>query len=129
MVASLFAISTSPRTRLLFLPLYETWTTTLHVIIQVLGYLVELAVTASTEECYPKMLPRMAVGSGRVLIHDTTIRAESYLLSLIVVIIDGHPAQTLRSMEPVNHVLLCILECHLWGYGSYQGTIPLLVEE
>ena len=64
--------------------------TTLHVIKQVLGCLVELAIAASTEEYYPKMLPRMAVGSGGVPIHHTTIRAESYLLSLIVVIIDGH---------------------------------------
>ena len=128
-VALLFAISTFSRTHVLFLPLHDARVTVLHVTEQVLGCLVQLAIAASTEEGYPKMLFRMAIGSGGVLIHHATIQAESYLLSLIVIIIDGHPGQTFRLVEPVNHVLPLILKWHIWGYDSYQRAIPLPVEE
>ena len=66
---------------------------------------------------------------GRVLIHHTTIGAERYLLSLVVIIIDGHPGQAFRLVELVNHVLQFILERHIWGYDGYQWAISLSVEE
>ena len=59
----------------------------------ILRHLVELAVAATTEEGYPQMLPHMAIGCGRVLIHHVTIWAECYLLLLVVIIIDGHLGQ------------------------------------
>ena len=60
-----------------------------HVVIQELGFLVNLAITASTEECYSKVLPHMAESSGCVLIHYPTVGAECYLLPLVGVIRDG----------------------------------------
>ena len=94
-----------------------------------LQHLVELAVTATTEEGYPQMLPRMTIGCGRVLVHHATIWAECYLLSLVVIIIDGHPSQAFCLVEPVNHVLPFILEWHIWRYDGYQWAISLGVEE
>ena len=70
---------------------------------EMLRFLVELAVAATTEEGYPQMLPRMTIGCGRVLIHHTTIWAECNLLSLVVIIIDGHPGQAFCLVEMVNH--------------------------
>ena len=77
---------------------------------EVLQCLVQLAVSAATEECYPEMLPRMAISGGRILVHYTTIQAERYLLSLVLAIIDRHPNQALGLMELVNHILLFILK-------------------
>ena len=57
-----------------------------HVVVQELWFLVNLAITASTEECYPKVLPRMAESSGCVLIHYPTVGAEGDLLPLVGVI-------------------------------------------
>ena len=94
-----------------------------------LWHLVELAVAATTEEGYPQMLPRMTIGCGRVLVHHTTIWAERYLLSLVVIIIDGHPGQAFRLVELVNHILPFILKWHIWGYDGYQWAISLSVEE
>ena len=85
--------------------------------------LVELAVAATTEEGYPQMLPRMTIGCGGVLIHHATIWAERYLLSLVVVIIDGHPGQAFRLVELVNHILPFILEWHIWGM-AINGLSP-----
>ena len=96
---------------------------------EMLRCLVELAVAASTEEGYPQMLPRMIIGCGRILIHHTTIWAECYLLSLVVIKIDGHPGQAFHLVEPVNHILPLILKWHIWGYDSYQWAISLSVEE
>ena len=63
---------------------------------EMLRCLVELAIAATTEEGYPQMLPRMTIGCGGVLVHHTTIWAERYLLSLVVVIIEGHTGQAIR---------------------------------
>ena len=91
--------------------------------------LIELAVTTTTEEGYPQILPRMTIGCGRVLVHHATIWAECYLLSLVVIIIDGHPSQAFHLVEPVNHILPFILKWHIWGYDGYQWAISLSVEE
>ena len=91
--------------------------------------LVELAVAATTEEGYPQMLPRMTIGGGRVLVHHATIWAERYLLSLVVIIIDGHPGQALCLVELVNHILPFILKRHIGRYDGYQWAISLGVEE
>ena len=71
----------------------------------------------------------MTIGCGRVLVHHATIWAERYLLSLVVIIIDGHPGQEFRLVELVNHILPFILEWHIWGYDGYQWAISLSVEE
>ena len=96
---------------------------------KMLRRLVELAVAATTEEGYPQMLPHMTIGCGGVLVHHTTIWAERYLLSLVVVIIDRHLGQAFHLVGLVNHILLLILEWHIRGYDSYQRAIFLSVEE
>ena len=75
------------------------------------------------------MLPRMTIGGGRVLIHHATVWTESYLLSLVVIIIDGHPGQALCLVELVNHIVQFALERHIGRYNSYQWAISLGVEE
>ena len=80
------------------------------MVAEMLWRLIELAVAAATEEGYPQMLPRMTISGGRILVHYTTIRAERYLLSLVVIIIDGHPGQALGLVELVNHILPFILK-------------------
>ena len=94
-----------------------------------LRHLVELAIAATTEEGYLQMLPHMTIGCGRVLVHHATIWAERYLLSLVVIIIDGHLGQAFCLVELVNHILPFILEWHIWGYDGYQWAISLSVEE
>ena len=96
---------------------------------EMLWHLVELSIAATTEEGYPQMLIRMTIGCGRVLVHHTIIWAESYLLSLVVVIIDRHPGQAFCLVELVNHILPFILKWHIWGYDGYQQAISLSVEE
>ena len=128
-VASLLTLSTPWRTRLLLRSAHDARATGLHVIEEMLRRLVELAVAATTEEGYPQMLPHMTIDCGRVLIHHVTIWAECYLLSLVVVIIDGHPGQAFHLVEPVNHILPFILKWHIWGYDGYQCAISLSVEE
>ena len=91
---------------------------------EMLQCLVELAVAASAEEGYPQMPPHMTI-----LVLYATIWAECYLLSLVVIKIDGHPGQAFRLVEPVNHILPLILKWHIWGYDSYQWAISLSVEE
>ena len=86
-------------------------------------------VAATTEEGYPQMLPHMTIGCGRVLIHHATTWAERYLLSLVVIIIDGHPGQAFCLVELVNHILPFILKWHIWGYYGYQWALSLGVEE
>ena len=96
---------------------------------EMLWCLVELALVATIEEGYPQMLPCMTIGCGGVLIHHATIWAECYLLSLVVIIIDGHPGQAFCLVELVNHILPFILEWHIQGYDGYQWAVSLSVEE
>ena len=125
-VASLLTLSTSSRT---LRPAHDAWAAGLHMVEEMLWCLVELAIAATTEEGYPQMLPHMTIGCGRVLVHHTTIWAERYLLSLVVIIIDRHPGQAFRLVEPVNHILLLILKWHIGEYDGYQGAISLSIEE
>ena len=73
----------------------DCWLAGLHVSEQGLWSLVNLAITASTEEFHPKVLPHKGVSSRCVLIHYPTVGAEGNLLSLIRVIGDRDPVQTL----------------------------------
>ena len=73
MVASLLIPPTSSRT---LRPVHEAWAAGLCMVEEMLQHLVELAVTATTEEGYPQMLPHMTIGCGRVLVHHATIWAE-----------------------------------------------------
>ena len=98
-----------------------------HVVVQELWFLVNLAITTSTEECYSKVLPRMAESSGCVLVHYPTVGAEGDLLPLVGVIRDGDPVQTLRLVEFVDHILPLILEVHLREYHCNQRTSLILV--
>ena len=66
------------------------------MVVQVLWFLVHLDVAATTEECYPKALPHVAMSSHRILIHYPTVGAEGNLLSLVSVVSDGGLVQTLR---------------------------------
>ena len=75
------------------------------------------------------MLPRMTISGGRILVHYTTIRAECYLLLLVLAIIDGHPGQALSLVELVNHILSFILKRHARRYDGYQWAIPVGVKE
>ena len=125
-VASLLTLPTSSRT---LWPAHDAWAAGLHMVDEMLRCLVELAVAATTEEGYPQMLPRMTIGCGRVLVHHATIWAECYLLSLVVIIIDGHLGQAFCLVELVNHILPFILEWHIRGYDGYQWAISLSVEE
>ena len=87
-VASLLLPHTLPRT---LWPVHETRGTSLHMLGEVLWCLVQLGVTPSTEERDPEVLPRMTIGSGGVFVHHPTVRAEHYLLSQILAVIEGHP--------------------------------------
>ena len=106
-VALLLIPPTSLRT---LWPVHNAWAAALHMVEEMLRHLIELAVAATTEEGYPQMLPHMTISSGRILIHYTTIQAECYLLSLVVIIIDRHPGQALGLVELVNHILPFILK-------------------
>ena len=110
-------------------PVHDAWAAALCMVEEMLQCLVKLAVAAATEEGYPQILPRMTIGSGRALVHHATVWAECYLLSLVVVIIDGHPGQALCLVELVNHVLPFALEWHIGRYDGYQWAISLGVEE
>ena len=90
------------------------------MVIQELWFLVNLAVTTSTEECYSEVLPCMAESSGCVLVHYPTVGAECNLLPLIGVIRDGDLIQALGLVEFV-----------VFGYTcpSVQGQPPILIGE
>ena len=105
----------------------DGWTASQHVVIQELGFLVNLAITASTEECYSKVLPHMAESSGCVLIHYPTVGAECDLLPLVDVIQDGDPVQALGFVELVDHILPLILKVHLREYhhNLRVGLVPV----
>ena len=125
-VESLLIPPTSSRT---LRPVHDAWAAALHMVEEMLWCLVELAVAAVTEEAYPQMLPRMTIGGGRVLVHHATVWAERYLLLQVVIIIEGHPSQSLCPVEPVNHILPFMLKWHIRRYDSYQWAISLGVEE
>ena len=99
------------------------------MVVQELGFLVDLAVTASTEECYSKMLPHMAVSHSCVLVHYPTVGAECDLLPLVGVIRDGDPIQALGFVELVDHILLLVLKVHLREDHCDKGTDLILVKE
>ena len=81
-----------PHTLLITLrPVHETRGASLHVLGEVLWCLVQFGITSSTEECDPKVLPRVTIGGGGVFVHYPTVRAERYLLSQIFTVIEGHP--------------------------------------
>ena len=98
-----------------------------HVVVQELGFLVNLAVTASTEERYSKVLPHMAESSGCVLVHYPTVGAECDLLPLVGVIRDEDPIQALRLVELVDHILPLILKVHLREDHCDKRTSLILV--
>ena len=128
-VAAVASLLTLPTLSGTLWPVHDAWAAGLHMVEEMLQHLVELAVAATTEEGYPQMLPHMTIGCGRVLIHHVTIWTEHYLLSLVVIIIDGHLSQAFCLVELVNHILPFILKRHVWRYDSYQWAISLSVEE
>ena len=97
------------------------------MVVQELWLLVSLAIAASTEECYRKVLPRMAVSSGRILVHYPTVGAEGDLLPLVGIIGDKDPVQTLRLVEFVDHIFSLILEVHLRENHCNKRTSLILV--
>ena len=105
----------------------DSWLARQHVVVQELWLLVSLAIAASTEECYPKVLPCMAVSSGHVLVHYPTVGAEGDLLPLVGIIGDRDPVQTLGFVEFLDHIFSLILEVHLWEYHCNQRTTLILV--
>ena len=100
-----------------------------HVVIQELWFLVNLAVTASTEECYSEVLPCMAESSGCVLVHYPTVGAECDLLPLVGVIRDGDLIQALGLVEFVDHILPLVLKVHLREDHGDKRTSLILVKE
>ena len=101
------------------MPFDDCWSASLHVSEQGLWSLVNLAITASTEEYHPKVLPRMDVSSCCFLIHYPTVGSEGNLLSLIGVIGDQDPVQTLCFVELVDHIFSIILKFHLRENNGY----------
>ena len=65
------------------------------------------------------MFPHMAISGDRIFVHYAAIQAEHYLLSLIFVIVDGHPRQAVGLMELVNYILSFILKQHVRRYDGY----------
>ena len=115
--------------RILLLPVNDGRPARQHVVVQELGFLVNLAVTASTEERYSEVLPRMAESSGCVLIHYPTVGAECDLLPLVGVIRDGDLIQALGLVKLVDHILLLILKVHLREDHCDKRTSLILVKE
>ena len=100
----------------------DRWSARQHVVVQELWLLVSLTIAASTEECYPKVLPRMAMSGGCILICYPTVGAEGDLLPLVGIIGDRDPVQTLGLVEFVDHIFSLILEVHLREYHCNQRT-------
>ena len=98
-----------------------------HVVVQELWLLVSLAIAASTEECYAKVFPHMAVSSGCILIHYPAVEAEGGLLPLVGIIGDRDTVQTLGLVEFVDHIFSLILEVHLWENHCNKRTSLILV--
>ena len=72
---------------------------------EVLWRLVQFGVTARIEECDPEVLPHMTIGGGGVFIRYPTVRAEHYLLSQILAVIDGHSRQAILLVKLMDHIL------------------------
>ena len=115
--------------RILLLPVNDGQPVRQHVVVQELGFLVNLAVTASTEECYSEMPPHMAESSSCVLVHYPTVRAECDLLPLVGVIQDGDLIQGLGLVELVDHILPLVLKVHLREDHCGKRTSLILVKE
>ena len=73
---------------------------------EVLWHLAQFGVTSPTEECDPEVLPHVTIGGGGVFIHHPTVRAERYLLSQILAVIDSHSRQAILLMKFMDHILL-----------------------
>ena len=101
-VASLLIPHIPPRT---LRPVHETRRASLHMLGEVLWHLVQFGVTSPTEECDPEVLPRVTIGGGGVFVRYPTVRAERYLLSQILTIIDGHSRQAILLVKLVDHIL------------------------
>ena len=101
-VASLLLPHTPPRT---LRPVHETRGTSLYMLGEVLWHLVQFGVTSPTEECDPEVLPRVTIGGGSVFIHYPTVRAERYLLSQILAVIDSHLRQAILLVKLMDHIL------------------------
>ena len=72
---------------------------------EVLWCLVQFGVTSPTEECDPEVLPRVTIGGGGVFVCYPTVRAERYLLSQILAVIDGHSRQAILLVKLMDHIL------------------------
>ena len=107
----------------------DGWPARQHVVVQELRLLVSLAIAAYTEECYPKVLPRMAVSSGLILGHNPTVGAEGNLLPLVGILGDRDPVQTHGLVEFVDDIFSLILEVHLRENHCNKRTGLILVEE
>ena len=107
----------------------DGWPARQHVVVQELGFLVDLAVTASTEEHYSEVLPHMAESSSGVLIHYPTVGAECDLLPLVGVMRDGDLILALGLVELVDHILPLVLKVHLREDHYDKGTDLILVKE
>ena len=104
------------------------------MVVQELGFLVDLAVTASTEECYSEVLPHMAESSSCVLVHYSALGAECDLLPLVGVIRDGDPIQALGGRITATRGLALSLSrrdsspdrCFIRPALVYKGSHPSL---
>ena len=72
---------------------------------EVLWHLVQFGVTSPTKECDPEVLPLVTIGGGGVFIRYSTVRAERYLLSQILAVIDGHLRQAILLVKLMDHIL------------------------
>ena len=107
----------------------DRWLASQHMVVQVLWFLVDLAVAATTEEGHPKMLPCVAMSSRHIFIHHPTVGAEGNLLSLICVIGDRGPIQTLRFVEFVDDIFPFVLELHLRKHHGNERVDLVPVQE
>ena len=72
---------------------------------EVLWHLVQFGVTSPTEGCDPEVLPRVTIGGGGVFVRYPTVRAERYLLSQILTVIDGHSRRAILLVKLMDHIL------------------------
>ena len=72
---------------------------------EVLWRLVQFGVTSPTEECDPEVLPHVTKGGDGVFVRHPTVRAERYLLSQILTVIDSHSRQAILLVKLMDHIL------------------------